>query len=153
MHKVKFTIVLVWMILFTACSKSGSNLPGWIETTLPDQYGNTEGYKALEVNGYNLSRNIQEAMIQYYITEDMISGGYKPVFIITIDGKTSSEMVTIKAPDGKDYEFECYDGLIFNIDFESDNIQRLIPLFNNENLKILQGDNEFTINCKGFYEL
>ncbi|MEN8251661.1 MAG: hypothetical protein ABFS32_22265, partial [Bacteroidota bacterium] len=106
-----------------------------------------------EVKGYDLSRNLKEAIIQYYVTEDMISGGYKPVFIFTLDGATSSDSLFVTTPAEEEHGFECYDGLIFNIDIDSDNIQRLIPLFENEKLTITQGNKIFTINCSGFYEL
>ncbi|MEN8251725.1 MAG: hypothetical protein ABFS32_22590, partial [Bacteroidota bacterium] len=76
---MKYQILLASFILFLSCSISKNHV-GWTETTVPDQYGNLEGYKALEVKGYDLSRNLKEAIIQYYVTEDMISGGYKPVF-------------------------------------------------------------------------
>jgi hypothetical protein len=75
------------------------------------------------------------------------------VFVITLDGTTSSDPVIIENPEGETHEFECYDGIIFNVDINSNDIQRIVPLFKNEYLIINQSGRQFKIKCEGFYEL
>ena len=139
---------IAFIILSSGCKPETK--PGWQEMPVTDEFGNDTGETQLRVNGYKLSSGLKEAYITYHILEDLISGGYKPIFTISINGSSSSENVIIETPDNQKVEFECYDGIIFNIDAESDNVERLSELMKYKELRLSQDSYSFTINASGF---
>ena len=148
-EKMKYLFVaFTFVVLISSCTPE--IIPGWQETPVKDEFGNNTGKTMLKVDGYNLSDGVNEAFLTYYILEDLISGGFKPIFTISINGGSSSESVTVKTPDNQEVEFDCYDGIIFNIDNESDNIERFIELMKYQELRLRQDNYSFTINASGF---
>ena len=145
--KTLFSLSLI-VIFFTNCSPEYRT--GWIEMPVPDQYGEDSGNTFLQVYGQDLSGGLKEAVITYATIDDLISGGQKTMFTLMLNGKSSSELVYVETPDKQVHEFNCYDGIIFNIDNEERDLDRMIKLMNYENLTFRQGKSSFTISTKGF---
>ena len=140
--------ISIVVILLTNCSPEYR--AGWIEMPVPDQYGEDSGNTFLQVYGQELSSGLKEAVITYATIDDLISGGQKTMFTIMLNGKPSSESVIVETTDKKVHEFNCYDGIIFNIDNEERDLDRMIELMNYEKLMFRQGKHSFTISTKGF---
>lgn len=140
--------ISIAVILLTNCSPEYR--AGWIEMPVPDQYGEDSGNTFLQVYGQDLSGGLKEAVITYATIDDLISGGQKTMFTIMLNGKSSSDPVIVETTDEKVHEFNCYDGIIFNIDNEERDLDRMIELMNYEKLTFRQGKYSFTISTKGF---
>lgn len=138
------------VLLITGCNQKLKN--EWAAKPFIDAYGNENGVK-LEIQGEFLSGDIKTASINFTNIEDLISGGYKEVFTLEFGNFSSSDSVTVTTVNGDSETFSCYDGLIFDIDYESDDINRLLELMDSESLVFKQGNRSFTISTKGFYNL
>ena len=136
------------LILLSGCGPESRS--GWIEMPVPDQYGEDSGKIFLQVYGQELSDDLEEAVITYATISDLITGGEKTMFTIILNGKSSSDVVFVETPDDQVHEFNCYDGIIFNIDSEEHDLDRMIDLMKHEKLTFRQGKHSFTISTTGF---
>ena len=110
---------------------------------------------ALFIMGERPSDGLNEAQISFNLNQDLISGGFKEVFTFTINGSTSwgEDYIEVISPNGETYDFDIYDGLLFNIDNESNEVARFIELMNYEWLEIRSGTYAFTISTAEFINL
>lgn len=150
MKRCTFSLILLMIIVITGCEAPLKN--EWATEPFTDAYGNTNRI-SLKINGERLSPGLTSAEIRFAQIEDLISGGYKEVFSVTMNGKSASdEMIVIDAA-GQEYIFTCYDGYIFDIDSESNVIETMIGLMENKELIFRQGDQSFTISTMKFTDL
>ncbi len=120
---------------------------------VPDEFGEDSGKIYLQVYGEDLSEGLNEAVITYSTFNDLISGGEKTIFTITLNGQNSNEQVMVITPDKQEVAFNCYDGIIFNIDHESHDVEHLEELMQYGKLIFKQGPYQFAISTKGFHLL
>jgi hypothetical protein len=110
---------------------------------------------ALSINGERLSEGLQNAQVTFSLNQDLISGGFKEIFTFTLNSSTpwQEDQIEVFTPFGESYVFDIYDGMLFNIDYESNEVSRFIELMNNEWLEIHSGKIQFTISTKEFLNL
>ena len=143
-------ITLIGSLVLVGCETKLIN--EWSSQPFIDAFGKENGV-VLFINGEQLSENLDVAVISFSLVNDLISGGYKEMFTINLNNSSFGEDIIITDMFGIKHEFTSYDGMIFNIDYESNDIDRLMELMNNEELTISQGEYSFMINTKGFLNL
>ncbi len=144
---------IIFFLFFAVLSCTSQELKNeWVAKPFIDAYGKENGVK-LEIQGEFLTGDMQTASINFSNIEDLISGGYKEVFTLAFGNYSGSDSVTVTTAEGDLEVFSCYDGLIFDIDYEADDINRLLEMMDSESLVFEQGDRSFTISTKGFQEL
>jgi hypothetical protein len=109
----------------------------------------------LYIAGERLSDNVEEALVSFNMNQDLISGGFKEVFTFTLNGSSSwgEDYLKVITPGRDTVSFNIYDGLLFNIDYESTDVSQFIELMNHESLEIHSGKYQFTISTSGFLDL
>gem|GEM_PF-3812590 len=147
----KLRPLLFLLLSLTTCGPETQ--PGWVALPVPDEFGEDSGRVFLQVYGKDLSPGLTEAVITYAVFNDLISGGEKTIFTFTLNGQTSHENIMVITPDGQEEQFNCYDGIIFNIDSEARDVERLEKLMRYEKLTFRQGPHTFSISTNGFHPL
>lgn len=146
-NQIQYAILI---FILTGCNNSLKN--EWTTTPYRDAYGDITGV-SLIIEGEHLSAGLDSATLSFSLIEDLISGGYRDIFTLTLNGTTSGDEVSILTPDGEEHFFNCYDGIIFNIDYETNDIARLFELMNFSELQLKQGTYTFSISTKNFLNL
>jgi len=141
---IAFTLALI----SPGCEEETAS--GWQKVVVQDQFDPAIQKIEYEVIGSKYSKALKEAKIKYDTLNDLISFDLKPMFTITLNGRSFDDSVYIKTPDNTEFAFGCYDGIIFNIDSESHDIERLIELMQHKELSVSQGKYSFSINTSGF---
>ena len=116
---------------------------------------NEEQGVALYISGERLTGGLNEARVSFNVNQDLISGGFKEIFSFTLNGTSSwgEDTIEVITPNGEAFVFDIYDGLLFNIDYESQEVGRFIELMNYESLEIRSGTFSFSISTKNFIDL
>jgi hypothetical protein len=144
---------IIFLLLLIVLSCTSQELKNeWVAKPFIDAYGKENGVK-LEIQGEFLTGDMKTASINFSNIEDLISGGYKEVFTLAFGNYSGSDSVTVTTAEGDLEVFNCYDGLIFDIDYETDDINRLLEMMDSPSLTISQGNRSFRISTKGFQEL
>ena len=138
------------LLFITGCEQKLEN--SWQAKPYINAFGEESG-TALVIDGERLSAGIESTQVMFFLFDDLISGGYKQAFTFSINGVVSGDEIEVELPNLETFAFDLYDGMIFNVDYESNDISRFIELMNNEYLLIRHGENEFTINTADFLEL
>ena len=148
----KGLVSLILVIPLMNCEPKLENT--WQTKPFINAYNEEQGV-SLFIRGERLTGELEEVELNFSLIQDLISGGFKEIFTFTLDGKTSwgEDQIEVITPIGEAYVFDIYDGLLFNIDYESNEVARFIELLNNESLVIRSGPYQFTISTKGFLEL
>ena len=143
-------LAILTLFLLAGCETKIVN--EWTAAPFIDAYGNENGF-ILSVDAERLSSNINEATISFNEIEDLISGGYKEIFTITVDSNSPETEFTVTTPDQQEYVFTCYSGLIFNIDYESNDIAQMIALMEYPYLIFKTDEYSFTLSTSKFIAL
>ena len=148
----KLLIAILLITGITSCEQKLQNT--WQSKPYIDAFGDEQGV-AIYINGERLSDDTEDALVTFNLNQDLISGGFKDVFSFTLNGNSSwgEDQIEVITPNGESHLFDIYDGLLFNIDYESNEVSRFIELMNNEYLEIHSGKYRFTISTRGFMEL
>ena len=150
-YKSVLIILALWATL-VSCDQQLNN--AWQSKPHINAFHEEEGV-ALFIKGERLSKGLEEAEVYFALNQDLISGGFKQIFTFTLNGRTNwgEDNIEVITPSDETFEFEIYDGLLFNIDYESNEVSRFIELLNYDYLEIRSGDFRFTISSKDFMNL
>ena len=152
MIKKKFLVGIVLWIGVVSCENKLEN--SWQSQPHINAFNEAEGVE-LYIKGERLSEGLNEAMVSFSLNQDLISGGFKQIFTFTLNGTSAwdEDYIEVFTPTGESFQFEIYDGLLFNIDYESNVVSQFIELLNNEYLEIHSGQYRFTISNREFMNL
>lgn len=142
----------LWLLLLVSCEEKLAN--SWQAKPFINAFEEEQGV-ALYINGERLGGGLEKAQVNFSLNQDLISGGFKEVFTFTLTSTSSWEedQIEVFTPSGESFVFDIYDGLLFNIDYESNEVSNFIELLNNEWLEIHSGPFQFTISTKEFLNL
>lgn len=140
----------MFIFLLNGCEKKLENI--WQTRPFINAFGEEEGV-ALFIDGERLSDGLEDAQVSFNLNQDLISGGYKQIFTFVLNGSTAGGDIEVITPTNETFLFELYDGILFNIDYESNVISEFIELMNHEYLVLKQGQFQFTINTARFLDL
>jgi hypothetical protein len=152
MAQQKIIVIAFCFLFLNSCTSKLEN--SWQAKPFINAFEEEQGV-ALYIAGERLSDNLNNAQVNFSLNQDLISGGFKEVFTFTLNGSSSwgEDNIEIITPNGESFLFDIYDGLLFNIDFESNEVARFIELMNYESLEIKTGSYAFTISTVGFINL
>lgn len=154
MKSIMKPVNLLLLILITVIMQGCDYMPknSWQSRPYINAFGEEAGI-ALYVEGERLTNGLDNAQVSFALTQDLISGGFKEVITFTLNGIASGSEIEVLTPTNEPYLFEIYDGLLFNIDYESNEVARFLELMNHEFLVIKQEEYQFTISTAGFMNL
>ena len=144
--------ICLCLIILMSCTQKLEN--SWQAKPFINAFEEEQGV-ALSINGERLAGGLEKAQVTFSLNQDLISGGFKEIFTFTLRSPIPWEEDTIEVftSTGESYVFVIYDGLLFNIDYESNEVSRFIELMNNEWLEIHSGRYQFTISTREFLNL